>query len=76
MRTPTALLPLILLGTLAMAPNPGLTAPGASAVNQPSTNLPDGFKILEDYVDALGGEKAYRKYKSEELAGTIEIPAL
>ena len=39
-------------------------------------NLPDEFKILEDYVDALGGEKAYRKYKSEELAGTIEIPAL
>lgn len=76
MRTPTALLPLVLLGTLAMAPNPGLAAPGAPAANQPATNLPDGYKVLEDYVEAIGGEKAYRKYKSEELTGTIEIPAL
>ena len=50
MRTPTALLPLILLGTLAMAPNPGPTAPGAPAVNQPSTNLPDGFKDIAAYL--------------------------
>lgn len=81
MRTPTALLPLILLGSIAMAsnpmsPNPGLAALDAPLANQPATNLPDGFKVLEDYVDAIGGEKAYRKYKSEELAGTIEIPAL
>ncbi len=76
MRTPIALLPLVLFGSLALAPDPGLVQRGAPISSQPASNLPDGFKVLESYVEAIGGEKAYRKHKSEQLTGRIEIPML
>ena len=69
MRTPIALLPVVLAGTLVLAPSPGNAESGVPTAIQPTSNLPDGFKVLEDYVEALGGEKAYRTHKTEESAG-------
>ncbi len=66
-----SLLPLAMLG---FASSPMANPPSATA--QPASNLPDGFKVLEDCVEAIGGEKAYRQHKSEQLTGTISIPVL
>jgi len=40
-----------------------------------TATLPDGFEILDRYVDAIGGEKAYRSHKSEKMTGTFAMPA-
>ena len=41
-----------------------------------TVTLPDGFEILERYVDAIGGEKAYRSHKNERMTGSFEMAAM
>lgn len=74
MRTLTALVPALLIGLVALAPD--VVASAQAPAQQPSGTLPDGFDVLEDCVEALGGEKAYRAHRTERMAGTIEVPAL
>ena len=75
MRAQVLALSLLPLASLGFAPNPSMPALPTPAA-QPAGNLPDGFKVLENYIEALGGESAYRKHKSEQLTGTISIPVL
>ncbi|GAB5497270.1 MAG: hypothetical protein Phyf2KO_23500 [Phycisphaerales bacterium] len=38
-------------------------------------NLPDGFEILEKHVEAIGGEKAWKKHTGVRMEGTFDMPA-
>ena len=47
-----------------------------TSANAYAHTLPDGFEILDRCVEAIGGEEAYRRHKSEMMSGTVSIPAM
>jgi hypothetical protein len=52
------------------------TATSSGAASAEAATLPDGFEILERYVEAIGGEEAYRKHKNEEMTGSFKMEAM
>lgn len=41
-----------------------------------SATLPDGFEILDRYVEAIGGEDRYREHKNEKMSGSYKMEAM
>ncbi|GAB5497272.1 MAG: hypothetical protein Phyf2KO_23520 [Phycisphaerales bacterium] len=71
------LIALLLAASLAGAEaSPTITAERPASHLVSAESLPDGFEILDRCVDAIGGEKAYRKHKSEKMSGSLSIPAV
>jgi zinc protease len=76
MRNPMILVALFAVGLI--APAHGQVAPpqGSKSPATPSAAaLPSVDKILDHYVEAVGGRAAWQKLKSRVSMGTIEVPS-
>lgn len=71
--TTTLALASALLAGHASAQDSTATSSGAATA---SATLPDGFEVLDRYVEAIGGEEAYRKHKTEQMTGQYSMPAM
>lgn len=52
-----------------------LTAGGLGATWFQQTELPEGRKIVDRYVEAIGGEKLIRSMTGQRMVGRMEVPA-
>ena len=74
MKTIVLLVPVLM--AMSMPVGEGSHSGPAPRSAQPGSNLPDGFEVLDAAVEAIGGAKAYRQFRSERLSGTVEVPAM
>ena len=52
------------------------TATSSGAASAAAATLPDGFEVLDRYVEAIGGEHANRKHKNEKMTGSFKMEAM
>lgn len=74
LRSATLALVVVMLVGPGFAEDP--PGPKPTPATQPSADLPRAEDILDGYVEATGGKKAYERIRTRIAKGRIEIPAL